>query len=251
MRQLRNKLIDLSRNRMFTGVVKSVINDKVTVDFGNGRVVRSIPLIGGPVSVGQSVQVDYISGSPMAFSIGQEQSVVTPQVATPRPKAAEVTLSGEPVGTLPAYAPILSCYLGDAPESYSTIAYPDSNKMGGIDNLGNLAALCTINACFPIRVSGIIEVSLAFWIETINVATDAFTIETNANLYGSNEVGYIITGNTTYVYANDVQYLCETDKVTLEWDEGSPQLLLCDFEYLATAGTPTIYFLGMIINWLE
>lgn len=69
MRRLRRQVTDASRSWTFQGTVLSIVNNKLTIDLGHGRVIRLVPLYGGQVVVGDPVLVDYSSGRPMAMAL--------------------------------------------------------------------------------------------------------------------------------------------------------------------------------------
>ena len=65
MSDLKAKLISLAKNKAFRALVADYANGKISVRLGDS-VLSGIPLMGGSVTVGDIVKVDFSSGSPIA-----------------------------------------------------------------------------------------------------------------------------------------------------------------------------------------
>lgn len=82
MKSLKDNLTGLSKNKLIRATVLEVLGNRCTVRLvGNGKKLFGIPFIGGPVSVGKIVYVNYGSGSPVAECRGE---TTTFQASAPR-----------------------------------------------------------------------------------------------------------------------------------------------------------------------
>lgn len=137
MRGLRKNVVGLGRNRVFTGTIASIIGSRVTVDMGGGRMVRGIPLIGGPVIIGQVVEVDYSNGPPVARTHGKEiiAEPVEPEVVRPSPtRATDQDGGGDGTtgsGGIYRVSDILWTPVTSA-DINNILRYPDPSYAGGI-----------------------------------------------------------------------------------------------------------------------
>ena len=60
-------------SRILRGTVLEVLCNRMTVRLSrNGTVIHGVRYVGGPISVGREVEIDYSSGTPVAMSIGEK-----------------------------------------------------------------------------------------------------------------------------------------------------------------------------------
>lgn len=244
-RGLRSNVINLSRNRSFKGTVRSVINDKVTVDFGNGRLVRGIPLVGGRAIVGQVVSVNYISGSPVAQCIGMTP-IVPPPISLPvRP---QVPVNPAPAGMLPTYIPITQGYLMEEGSYVSKVSRPGGNGMVDLDmSEYRPSAYTEVVAYLPDIAIGGLYVGLAVWEIGMgygyNVQTEIWGCipnEEESNFPYVTETHLEICGSNNFA---------ATDGVAFVWDEGNVKSLRIKFTLTRVTGYPGVYVCGAILDW--
>lgn len=76
---LRDKIAGVSQNKLIRARVIEVMSNTVSVQLSqNAHKIFGIRLVGGPVSVGDIVHIDYISGDPIAQAIGTTTVATTP-----------------------------------------------------------------------------------------------------------------------------------------------------------------------------
>jgi carbonic anhydrase/acetyltransferase-like protein (isoleucine patch superfamily) len=76
---LRDKIASVSQNKLIRARVIEVMGNTVSVQLSqNASKLYGIRLIGGPVSVGDIVHIDYISSTPIAQAIGGSYTSTTP-----------------------------------------------------------------------------------------------------------------------------------------------------------------------------
>lgn len=86
MKSLKDNLAGLSKNKLIRATVLEVLGNRVTVRLvGNGKKLFGIPFVGGPVSVGKVVYVNYGSGSPVAECRGESTSFQASAPSSQRP----------------------------------------------------------------------------------------------------------------------------------------------------------------------
>lgn len=79
MNNIRGKISDISKGKRIHAVVVEIINGRVAVSTG-GRLYKGLDVIGGPVTIGQKVHLDFSSGTPIvhAYSSNSGTSLVKP-----------------------------------------------------------------------------------------------------------------------------------------------------------------------------
>lgn len=79
MTKLKSGIASLSKNKLIQATVLDVIGDRCSVQLvSNGRKLFGIPFIGGPMSSGKTVYIDYSSGQPVAQARGEREETEAP-----------------------------------------------------------------------------------------------------------------------------------------------------------------------------
>jgi len=73
MADLRSRIADISKGKRIKATVVEILNGYCTVSTG-GKLYKGLSVIGGPVTVGQSVFLDFGSGTPIIQAYGTESS---------------------------------------------------------------------------------------------------------------------------------------------------------------------------------
>jgi hypothetical protein len=70
--RLKGAIASIPKHKLLEGVVLEVLGSKMSVRLANnGRILVGIPYLGGPCSTGAAVRIDYSSGQPVAYAIGE------------------------------------------------------------------------------------------------------------------------------------------------------------------------------------
>jgi hypothetical protein len=70
--RLKGAIASIPKHKLLEGTVLEVLGNKMSIRLANnGRILVGIPYLGGPCSTGAAVKIDYSSGQPVAYAIGE------------------------------------------------------------------------------------------------------------------------------------------------------------------------------------
>lgn len=143
MKDLKSAISELNRGKRIRAVVVEYFRGKATVQLSiNGKLIKNMPVMGGPVVAGDTVYIDYSSGVPyiQALGIGSTSSTVsristTPIISTSSPEFSPIYTGGSGAGYV-------------APHDHSGSAaggYADHGSLLGLDDADHDGAYLNIN----------------------------------------------------------------------------------------------------------
>jgi hypothetical protein len=92
MSSLKHAVTGLGKNKLIEGTVLEVLGNRCSIQLvNNGKKLLGIPFIGGPISVGKIVYVNYASGRPVAECRGEESTFTSTKVKFPKTVRTEFT----------------------------------------------------------------------------------------------------------------------------------------------------------------
>lgn len=93
MANLRQDIANVTKNRRFRGAIIDTVNNRVSVKMLSGRVLTGIPFSGSKPAKGDTVYVDYTTGSPVVYG-GSANVVSHATPVTPSKKQTLVDADG-------------------------------------------------------------------------------------------------------------------------------------------------------------
>lgn len=123
MHNLRHTIQNLNRNRRLSGQVVEVINGKATVSIaGTRRLLHGLEIVGGPISVGDSIIINYTDGTsnPFVTSEGKQSTETTVVTQVPYVVSSDPDIS-TPVGNYSGTPVLAFTNLVDVPQTYTSM----------------------------------------------------------------------------------------------------------------------------------
>jgi len=128
---LRAKIGDISRNKRISGTLVELLRGLTVVRLGDGRLLKGLKYVGGPLIVGTTVYVDYSSGTPIVHAAGDE--AVSEPLSQPRPRST----SQDP----------------DLPEGGNTTSYHTHTESQIIDIVHNAESIQGAGVVAPVEAN--------------------------------------------------------------------------------------------------
>lgn len=145
MGKLKGAVAAIPKNKLLEGTVLEILGGKMSVRLANnGRTLVGISYLGGPCSTGSRVRVDYSSGQPVAYAIGEEYkpTVIQKTITNPvKGSTSEATRRPTAEHSFLSHTDVPGDYTGQAGKVAAVKATEDGLEFARVENTGAMNAI--------------------------------------------------------------------------------------------------------------